>query len=271
MFKIGEFSKLTQVSVRMLRYYDEAGLLKPSQIDSWTGYRMYSVEQIPVLNKIIYLRDSGFSVAQIAAALSQKHDDIIIEQLNQKYQEIQQTIQLEKEKLYKIELAKNELLSSKNEIHYNISLKSVPSYQVLSLRRVVSDYYAEGTLWKEMSLFAHNHHIPISSQVFTIYHDADYRESDVDIEICAPVDRMGENADGYIFRNTEPVPVMACTMVYGPFGNIAGSYRIFADWLQKHARYKMAETSRQIVHRGPWNEDNPDNYLTELQIPLKQI
>lgn len=271
MFKIGEFSKLTQVSVRMLRYYDEAGLLKPSQIDSWTGYRMYSVEQIPVLNKIIYLRDSGFSVAQIASALSQKHDDIIIEQLNQKYQEIQQTIQLEKEKLYKIELAKNELLSSKNETHYNISLKSVPSYQVLSLRRVVSDYYAEGALWKEMSLFAHNHHIPISSQTFTIYHDADYRESDVDIEICAPVDRMGEDADGYTFRNTEPVPVMACTMVYGSFENIAGSYCIFADWLQKHARYKMAETSRQIVHRGPWNEDSPDNYLTELQIPLKHI
>ncbi|WP_097003535.1 TrmO family methyltransferase domain-containing protein [Lacrimispora amygdalina] len=45
MFQIGEFSKLTQITIRMLRYYDEAGLLKPAEIDPWTGYRMYSVEQ----------------------------------------------------------------------------------------------------------------------------------------------------------------------------------------------------------------------------------
>ena len=66
MFRIGEFSKLTQISVRMLRYYDEAGLLKPEAVDKWTGYRMYSAEQIPRLNKIIYLRDSGFGVVEIA-------------------------------------------------------------------------------------------------------------------------------------------------------------------------------------------------------------
>ena len=46
MFKIGEFSKLTQVTIRMLRHYDEIGLLKPAFVDEWTGYRMYSVEQV---------------------------------------------------------------------------------------------------------------------------------------------------------------------------------------------------------------------------------
>ena len=65
MFRIGEFSKLMQVSVRMLRYYDEVGLLNPAQSDPWTGYRMYSVEQIPVLNRILYLRDCGFTVAEM--------------------------------------------------------------------------------------------------------------------------------------------------------------------------------------------------------------
>ena len=55
MFRIGEFSKLMQVSIRMLRYYDEKEILKPAEIDSWTGYRMYSVDQIPILNKIIAL------------------------------------------------------------------------------------------------------------------------------------------------------------------------------------------------------------------------
>ena len=109
MFKIGEFSKLTQVSTRMLRYYDETGLLKPAKVDSLTGYRMYSAEQISTLNRIIYLRDSGFNVAEIALALDCSNDTII-EQLDKKSIEIMDNIQKEQEKLKKIEIAKKELL-----------------------------------------------------------------------------------------------------------------------------------------------------------------
>jgi len=98
MFQIGEFSKLTQITIRMLRYYDEAGLLKPAEIDPWTGYRMYSVEQIPVLNKIIYLRDSGFTVSEIAAALSIKDDYSLVSQLDRKQLEVEQAIRTEQEK-----------------------------------------------------------------------------------------------------------------------------------------------------------------------------
>ena len=109
MFKIGEFSKLTQVSTRMLRYYDEMGLLKPAKIDSLTGYRMYSAEQISTLNRIIYLRDSGFNVAEIALALNYSNN-AIIEQLDKKSVEIMDNIQKEQEKLKKIEIAKKELV-----------------------------------------------------------------------------------------------------------------------------------------------------------------
>jgi DNA-binding transcriptional MerR regulator len=81
MFKIGEFSKLTQVSIRMLRYYDETGLLKPALIDKFTGYRMYSVEQLPLLHKIIFLRDTGFSGVEIAEVLSHWEQDTITDYL----------------------------------------------------------------------------------------------------------------------------------------------------------------------------------------------
>ncbi len=113
MFQIGEFSKLTQITIRMLRYYDEAGLLKPAEIDPWTGYRMYSADQIPVLNKIIYLRDSGFTVSEIAEALNMEDDSSLVTQLDRKKLEVEQTIQVEQEKLNKIEFAKNELLNIK--------------------------------------------------------------------------------------------------------------------------------------------------------------
>lgn len=269
MFKIGEFSKLTQVTIRMLRYYDEVGLLKPAEIDPWTGYRMYSVNQIPVLNRIIYLRDSGFNVSEIAVALDKKDDNLLVEQLETKYLEIEKAIQAEREKLRKIELAKKEILNGKSEMHYNISIKSIPSYQVLSLRRIIPDYYAEGGLWQELSSFAEQHRIQISSNTFSIYHDVEYKEANVDVELCTPVKKAGQNIGKFKFRHTEPVPIMACTMVYGDFSNIAGAYTAFAEWLQKNSQDRMRGSTRQIVHRGPWNENNPEKYLIELQIPLE--
>lgn len=270
MFKIGEFSRLTQVSIRMLRYYDETGLLKPAQIDKFTNYRLYSTEQISNMNKIIFLRDLGFTVSEIAAALSQWDDKLILGLLDNKQLEIERTIKTEQEKISKIRLAKKDIRHKKIDMHYNVSIKSIPSYQVLSLRRVVPDYFAEGLLWEEMQDFACKNNISFSSNAFSIYHDAEYKETDVDIEICVSVAAMGKDTSDFKYRNTESVPIMASTIVHGMFENIALAYLGFANWLQEHSQYSMGEHSRQIVHRGPWNEVDPNKYLTEIQIPLNK-
>lgn len=272
MFRIGEFSKLTQVTVRMLRHYDQTGLLKPAKIDPITGYRMYSAEQIPILNKIIYLRDSGFQVSEIQAVLLTKDDCSLAELLDKKYKAIQHTIQAEKIQLKRIELAKKELLDSKNEMHYQVSVKLIPSCHVLSLRKIIPDYYAEGELWTTLSEFSKKNHIPIANdEAFSIYHDTGYKEENVDVELCVPVQKTINNQGGFTFRDTDPVSSMACTMVYGPFSNIAEAYISLAKWLQQNNQFHMSGQNRQIVHRGPWNETDPEKYLTEIQIPLDQF
>ena len=154
-------------------------------------------------------------------------------------------------------------------MHYHISVKSIPAYSVLSLRRVVPNYYSEGDLWQELSAFATEQKEEISGNTFSIYHDTEYREANVDIELCAPVRKTGVAKAPFRFRMTEAVPYMACTMVYGDFANINGAYIAFAEWLQENSKYKMATPMRQIVHRGPRNEDVPNKYLIELQIPLE--
>jgi len=65
MFQIGIFSKLVRVSARMLRHYEKCGLLYPAEINRINGYRFYSMKQIPLLNKIVKLRDMGFSIDEI--------------------------------------------------------------------------------------------------------------------------------------------------------------------------------------------------------------
>ena len=81
MLKIGEFSKLTNISVRMLHHYDEIGLLKPIKIDAQNGYRLYSVSQIPDLQKIVMLRDLHFQISEIQSALHDWSKETLIKKM----------------------------------------------------------------------------------------------------------------------------------------------------------------------------------------------
>ena len=70
MFKIGDFSRLSCVPVKTLRYYDELGLLRPAHVDRFTGYRYYAIDQLPRLNRILALKDLGFSLDQTIQLLN---------------------------------------------------------------------------------------------------------------------------------------------------------------------------------------------------------
>ena len=268
MFRIGEFSKLMQVSVRMLRYYDEVGLLNPAQSDPWTGYRMYSVEQIPVLNRILNLRDCGFTVAEMEG-LVLGNDDRMMEALKNKEKEIALAIKAEEQKLHRIDHAKQDLLQGTADLHFNVTI--IPSCFVVSIRELIPDYYAEEMLWEKLSDFARQHRVDCSPTTFSIYHDEDYREANVDVELCLPVKKAIRDCDGFQCREVEEEPLTASLMVYGDFSNISAAYQSFAKWLETNRQYEMKGANRQMIHRGPWNEKDAGSYLTELQIPLHML
>ena len=101
MFKIGEFSQITQISIRMLRYYDENELLVPEYIDEFTGYRMYGINQIEELNKIIFLKNLGFSIKEMKNMIPKWNEDEIRSNLELQVTKIEDTIKNEQEKLSK--------------------------------------------------------------------------------------------------------------------------------------------------------------------------
>lgn len=267
MFRIGEFPRLGMVSVRMLRYYDETGLLKPRRVDAETGYRLYSAGQLQRLNRIVLLRDLGVGVARMAEVLDDWNEQGIAALLDERQQQIQQGIEQQRQKLRKLQHIREDLLKGDNlAVHSSVSIKQVPGQLCLCLRSLQPDYYAEGAQWKRMARLMDGHSHAPDGQPFTIYHDEEYKEKDIDMELCVPVaERV--RIPGLECRDIQPVLRMASAMVYGSFENIDGAFRAIAGWLEG-GQYTMSGGSRQIVHRGPWNEPDPDQYLTEIQIPL---
>lgn len=271
MFKIGEFSRLTRLSVRMLRYYDETGLLRPAHTDPWNGYRSYDARQIATANRIRWLRDAGFAVAEIREALAAGDEADLAKLLEAKRRALRAESQRQ---LARIDRAEEALTNAPPPPE--LSITAVASVHVLSIRRIIPDYYAEGLLWKELSAYVDSAGIQLESdENFAIYHDPEYKEKDVDVELCiplAPGRQVAMSAQalaaGFAVRDTEAVAHMAQSMVRGPFENIGGAFLALAAFLAGQPQYALGDSSRQQVHRGPWNTERPEDYLTEIQIPL---
>ena len=92
--KIGEFSQMMQVTVKTLRHYEQKGLLFPYEVDEWTGYRYYSVEQMQRLNAIRQLQSLGFSLVEIKELYEEVAHAPSVEQLNEKIEKTERLLQL---------------------------------------------------------------------------------------------------------------------------------------------------------------------------------
>ena len=126
MLKIGDFSKLSRISVRMLRHYDEIGLLKPAQVDRFTDYRYYRENQLPTAGRIAALRDMGFSLADIVRILEAYDDREKLERFfSARRKELEVLSQETAHKLTLLDAAQKRLRKEEN-MSYNVTLKTIP-------------------------------------------------------------------------------------------------------------------------------------------------
>src|SRR5688572_25840217 len=140
MFRIGEFSRLSRVSVRMLRHYDQLGLLKPSHIDSFTNYRYYSADQLPRLNRILALRDLGFSLEQLTGLLDEDLPAAqLLGMLKLKHAEVEQQMQVEQLRLARLESRIRQMDGRAADGSYDVVLRDVESELVAAYREVAVD------------------------------------------------------------------------------------------------------------------------------------
>ncbi len=138
MLKIGDFSKLAQVTVKTLRHYDQLGLLKPAWTDRYSGYRYYTIEQMPRLNRILALKDLGFSLDQVAQLLDEQ---LSAEQLRgivlSKRVEVQQRVQEEQRRLVRVETRLKQIEQEGCMPVIDVVLKKIDPQQVVSVRDMV--------------------------------------------------------------------------------------------------------------------------------------
>lgn len=267
MFKIGEFSKLSQVTVKTLRYYDQIGLLKPAEVDRWTSYRYYSASQLPRINRILALKDLGLSLDQIAQLLE---DDLSPDQirgmLRLKQAEIQQQVQEERARLDRVEWRLKQIEREETMPTQEVVIKKVPPIAVASVRDTVPVTQI-GQLFGDVFAYLDQHKASPAGPTIGIYYDEEFHEEGVDVEAAVPVSEPVPTGERVKSRELPAVEEVACIIHEGNFDNLSGTYGQLMAWIEANG-YRMAGPIREVYVQftGPDATTN----ITEIQIPVEK-
>lgn len=269
MLKIGEFSKLCRVTVKTLRYYDEIDLLKPDTIDPDNGYRFYRPEKLAAVSEIQSLKDMGFSLEEISRIMKDRPiPGQLIILLSEKQKLLEENIHSEQSSIKRIETWKNELRKElKMEI---VTIKQLPDIIAATYRRVIPDYNYLFTMAPEMGEKMKKHGAVCSEPAycFNIYHDGEYKEKDIDVEICEAVVKKLPDADGLVYKQIEGSEKAACIYHRGPYEKLGNTYAVIMEWIESNG-HEIAKHPRESFIDGIWNREDPADWLTEIQVPVK--
>jgi DNA-binding transcriptional MerR regulator len=271
MFKIGDFSKISRVPVSALRFYADSGLLEPEHINPANGYRYYKLDQLARLHRILALKDLGLSLEQIKVMLDEPISPAELRgmlriqeaQINQELAEAQARLARVKVRLSQIET--EEQLPMQEVI-----LKSVEEQTILTVREVIP----AGEMVEQLFLDAYPQvaRTELVGTPFSIFHDDELKEQDIDVEICFPVASLNgntiltESGRELKFRKLEGLTLAACSIHVGEYTSFPQSYEYLGRWISAH-RFEIDGPIREIYLRPP-GEHEPA--LTEIQIPVRK-
>jgi len=264
MFTIGEFSKITGLTVKTLRFYHEKNLLVPARVDPGSGYRQYDGQNTHTARVIVALRALDFSLDEIAAILAEHNDDAdILEFLNQRKQSLQTRIDRDRDIVATIDRMiqqETEARATMKQSTYEIEEKQLEPFLIAGVR-MQCRYNEIGNGFSQIGRKLGRH---ISGKPLCLYYDAEYREEDADLEPCMPI-RKSVAVEGISVRELPGGPCVSL-IHRGPYPQLGRSY----EKLLKHCGergYEIQFPTREVYLKGPGMifRGNPKNYLTEIQ------
>jgi DNA-binding transcriptional MerR regulator len=268
MYRIGLFSKIGKVTVKALRFYEEEGLIEPGRVDAATGYRYYDSSQIPRIHKVVALRQCGFSVPEIRQVVNGEDvAALFAERKRQAETEAREAgARLQSINSY------IESLGEDGTMKYEIVVKDLPRVIVFSKRMIAPSYdsFFDAIPRIGEEIGAANPGLRCRDDppyCFNVYHDGEYKEVDIDLEVCEAVYEAGVDTPSIKFKTIEAVPEAACVMHKGPYSELRSAYAAVFKWIDDNG-FIPADAPRESYIDGVWNRPDPAEWLTELQVPI---
>lgn len=304
MLTIGQFARLAQVSVKLLRHYDRLGLLKPVQVNPETSYRYYAVDQLDRLNRILALQNLGMSLKEIERLLDERVSaDELRGMLRLKQARLRQTLEREGQRLREVETRLAQIESADPDFQaYHLALKSTSAVQVAGIRRVLTDGERIAPLFGEVYAALKAASLPpgakiggavglydlsepldrrgLGAETFLLANGRRARDSEhpgacfFDLEavyeIGGGIPRGAALSDGepLTVRELPSLPTVAAVVHRGALNARYNAYRLFTHWADANA-YVVSGAIREVYLSFHGQPNHPDNLL-EIQIPVEK-
>ncbi len=276
MLKIGEFSRLSQVTVKTLHHYDEIGLLKPSHVDPFSDYRYYTLDQLPRLHSIMALKGLGLSLEEIARLLL---EDLSTEQMRgmfrRKQTEVQQRLHEEQSRLAQIEFRLRQIEMESRLQAVDIVIKRIEPFFALTLRRMARTRQEREVVANPIASAIEQGLIkPSGAARLNIFYEEEFRGEYDDYEACIPVqsNHVPEvplaGLGTFKLRELPTLEAAATYLHLGDYDTLNEKYVFLQRWAVENG-YKLGGEWRFVWHRGPMHDAAPAEYLTELQHPIE--
>ncbi len=264
MLTIGEFSRICRVSVKTIRYYDQIGLLKPRQVSRDSGYRYYETAQLQDMLLIQRLKRYGFSLPEVAAALTARDPEALRQVLLEKKDAFLRDIQSQQQVLLHMERDIQRIERRENIMQTNYSIKTVQMQPktICSVRRKMSlkDFNeAFGALYAIMG----KNDIQPAGPFLSVYHDEEFNPESTDIEVGAVV----ENTSAPCVRVLDP-GLCCMTTHIGPYDEVSPCYAALAEWIEREG-YTVSGPPFELYIKGCETGMVPDDYVTEVYFPIR--
>jgi DNA-binding transcriptional MerR regulator len=266
MFRIGDFSRLSQVSVKALRFYDEVGLLKPTYVDRDTGYRYYSAALLPRLNRILAFKELGFSLQEIGHLLEGDLPvDRVKELLENRRTELERRIERGRAQLAEVEAWLAEIERAGRAPDYEVTVKRVAPRLVAAVRDTLSSYTDADELFEEIRSDLKQRGAPLKRGA--IWHTCAGGRKSIDCEAVLFL-REPVRATGRVRVYELPGASVACVIHQGSDETCERAYVAARLWIKSHG-YAIAGPNRELYWQGDVAQ-NGDSGVTEIQYPIIQ-
>jgi DNA-binding transcriptional MerR regulator len=266
-YTIGEFSKVSGLSVKALRFYHEKGILIPTHVDETSGYRLYDESKIDRGRVIMHLREMEFSIEDITEIFRECDDEAdVLEYLDRQKKMLQERIGRDREVVRSLkQIVEREKLARVllKRSRFSIEEKTFPQMLVAGIR-MKGKYCDCGTGFSRLGKAVGRY---IRGKCLCLYYDGEYREEDAEFEPCFPV-RKAVQVDGV---SVHELPASRCvTLLHkGRYDTLGRSYARVLRYVSDK-RLTISLPTREVYVKGPGMifRGNPNNYLTEIQLPI---